>query len=92
MQTHVYYIDLKSITTKEAFHQTLKDNLPLPDDYGNNLDALYDVLTEQGEGWNLIFYNTTGMEEQIPDYLTKLKKLSRQAQSETDNLQIRFYP
>ena len=88
----VFYIDLKSITTKPDFHAALAKELPLPEHYGNNLDALYDVLTEQGEGWNIIIYNTTDMEKELPDYLNKLKKLAKQAQSETDDLQIRFYP
>ena len=53
----VFYIDLKGITTKEELHALLRKELPLPEYYGDNLDAFYDVLTEQGEGWNLIFYN-----------------------------------
>ena len=88
---HVFYIDLTGVTIKEQFHDTLAKELPLPEHYGHNLDALYDVLTEV-EGWNIIFYNTTGMEQAIPDYLGKLKKLSRRAQEESENLQFRFYP
>ena len=61
----VFYIDLKNVTSKEELHTTLSRELPLPDYYGNNLDALYDVLTEEGEGWNLIFYNRPGSS---PDY------------------------
>ncbi len=55
----VFYIDLKGITTKEELHALLRKELPLPEYYGDNLDAFYDALTEQGEGWNLIFYNRT---------------------------------
>ena len=53
----VFYLDLKDVKTKTDLHELLSRELPLPDYYGNNLDALYDVLTEEGEGWNLIFYN-----------------------------------
>ena len=88
----VFYIDLKSINTKPELHAALAKELPLPEHYGNNLDALYDILTEQGEGWNIIIYNTTDMEKELPDYLNKLRKLAKQVQSETDDLQIRFYP
>ena len=55
----VFYIDLKGISTREELHALLRKELPLPEYYGDNLDAFYDVLTEQGEGWNLIFYNRT---------------------------------
>ena len=33
----------------------LKKALDLPDYYGMNLDALYDVLTEFGSGWRIVF-------------------------------------
>ncbi len=88
----VFYIDLKGIITRDELHETLAKDLSLPDYYGGNLDALYDILTEQGEGWNIIFFNCTDMEKEMPDYLTRLKKMSRQAAEETESLQIRFYP
>ncbi len=88
----VFYIDLAGVITRDELHETLAKALLLPDYYGKNLDALYDVLTEQGEGWNIIFYNCTDMEKEMPDYLGRLKKMSGQAQEETDDLQIRFYP
>ncbi len=53
----VFYIDLNGISTREEFHALLRKELPLPEYYGDNLDAFYDVLTEKGAGWNLIFYN-----------------------------------
>ncbi len=55
----VFYIDLKGISTREELHDLLRKELPLPEYYGDNLDAFYDVLTEKGAGWNLIFYNQT---------------------------------
>jgi ribonuclease inhibitor len=88
----VFYIDLANVTTREQFHETLAKELPLPEHYGNNLDAFYDVLTEDAHDWNIIFYNTTFMEKELSDYLNKLKKLSRRAVEEEDTLQIRFYP
>jgi len=41
-----YRIDLKGIQSREALHDLLEQVLPLPDYYGRNLDALYDVLTD----------------------------------------------
>ena len=88
----VFYIDLADVTTREQLHDTLAKELPLPEHYGRSLDAFYDVLTEQAHDWNIIFYNTTSLEKELPDYLSKLKKLSRRARDEEDTLQIRFYP
>ena len=88
----VFYIDLSNVTTKSELHYILAKELPLPEHYGHNLDALYDVLTETTEIWNIIIYNTSDMEQENPDYLNKLKKLTGRAQKESSNLKIRFYP
>lgn len=40
-------IDSRKLTDKESAHKYLKETLGLPDYYGNNLDALHDVLTEK---------------------------------------------
>lgn len=41
-----FFLDFAQIGTKEELHAYLKEQLALPDHYGNNLDALYDCLTE----------------------------------------------
>jgi ribonuclease inhibitor len=86
----VFYIDLAGISTKEEFHKLLAEELPFPDYYGGNLDALYDVLTDDGEGWNVIFYNVTKASE-LADYLKKARKMAKRAMMETQDLKIRFF-
>lgn len=44
-----YIIDLRNVDTREDLHALLKQALALPDYYGGNLDALYDILSEGGE-------------------------------------------
>lgn len=47
------YIDGKIIIdgsiykTKDQFHKDIKDKFDFPDYYGNNLDSLWDFLTEK---------------------------------------------
>ena len=43
-----YKIDLGRIYSVDEFQDVLKENLPLPEYYGGTLDALYDVLTDEG--------------------------------------------
>ncbi len=38
-------IDGRKVKTREQFHATVKRALSLPEHYGANLDALWDVLT-----------------------------------------------
>lgn len=45
----VVVIDGRNITDKAMLHAYLKEQCQFPDYYGNNLDALYDVLTERSE-------------------------------------------
>lgn len=42
-------LDGAKIFSAEQLHQELKCRLPLPEWYGNNLDALYDCLTTMEE-------------------------------------------
>ncbi|MCO5231304.1 MAG: barstar family protein [Chitinophagales bacterium] len=42
-------IDFKEIKEIENFYTIIQNELNLPDSFGNNLDALYDVLTSEWE-------------------------------------------
>lgn len=44
-----YLIDCSKLGERRAAHRYLAKTLELPEYYGNNLDALYDCLTEMGE-------------------------------------------
>jgi ribonuclease inhibitor len=41
------WIDGDLIKSEQHFYQEIKKELQLPDYFGNNLDALYDVLTDR---------------------------------------------
>lgn len=43
------HLDGRRMTSRKEAHAYLKEVLALPEYYGNNLDALYDVLTERAE-------------------------------------------
>ena len=40
-----YTIDLRNVKDPESMHDIIEYSLPVPEYYGRNLDALYDVLT-----------------------------------------------
>ena len=42
-------IDGRECRDKQTLHRQLKDQLAFPDYYGNNLDALYDILSTAQE-------------------------------------------
>lgn len=43
------FINVQKLKEKESAHPYLKKRLKLPEYYGHNLDALFDVLTSLGE-------------------------------------------
>ncbi len=88
----VFYIDLFEVNSNDELHDLLVKELPLPDYYGRNLDALYDVLGEFGDDWNIIFYNTKYAKLRIGKYYEALKSLCADACDEVEGLMIRFYP
>ena len=88
----VFYIDLFEVYSKEDLQELLVKELPLPEYDGRNLDALYDVLGEQGSGWNIIFYNSKFARFRLGKYFEALERLCKEASEDVENLKIRFYP
>lgn len=43
---HIIYLDARKLTNKADSHAYLKKCLDFPEYYGENLDALYDCLTD----------------------------------------------
>ena len=56
-------------------HQYLKEKLEFPDYYGNNLDALYDMLTSLEEGTFIEIINYQNFEKNDEKYFKSLCEL-----------------
>ena len=70
-----FYLDLKGVTTREELHDRIQKELPLPEWYGRNLDALHDILTDEGRDWSLVFYNCEEPDESIGEYMYRLRRM-----------------
>ena len=57
MKKKEFVVDLKGVGDSVALHNAIAQSLPLPECYGRNLDAFYDVLTEYGADWRIVFRN-----------------------------------
>ena len=71
----VYEIDLTGLRDRAELHTRLREALPLPAWYGNNLDALHDALGEMEVPLELIFRNAAGADASLQDYLAALRRL-----------------
>ena len=58
-------IDGLSIKKKEDFYANIKTELNVPEYFGNNLDALYDILTEHPDHLQIEFLHYDRMRSSI---------------------------
>ena len=85
-------IDLTEVETPAQARARVAAALPIPEGYGDSLDSLYDLLTEKGVGWRLVFTGCAGAEERLPRYMTALRQMCRDAEAETPELYVAFLP
>lgn len=87
-----YTVDLSGVNNRELLHWRIAAALPCPSYYGNNLDALRDVLTESGQGWRVRFTGCAEMDALMPRVMEALRAVCHDAQGETPGLEIAFFP
>ena len=88
MERTYFEVDLSGVDTYGEFHTRVKNALELPEYYGENLDALYDMLTELGGKWSITFHHTRELEEALPQYVAKLQRLFADACRQQPGLEI----
>lgn len=85
-------INCTAIENKADFHAALASALSFPDDYGNNLDALYDCLTELDQDIRLILTDWHHLEYRLGDYSGKAVYVFHCAAQENPHLKIYLEP
>lgn len=78
-----FVVDLAGVRSAARLHAALAETLPLPEQYGRNLDALHDVLTEFGPRWHIVFRNAGAA-------MNGLRAVCEDAMAETPGLEIEF--
>ena len=81
-------LDLETLMGREDLHRRLRELLPLPAWYGNNLDALYDCLTDLQEEVQLAILHSCLLQERLGAYGTAFMAVLTAAQQENPRLQI----
>jgi len=83
-----FTIDFSGVRTEEDVQDLLLDVLPLPDYYGRNLDALYDALTEYGEGWRIELTHEEEADPDVAGYVEKTIETIEDASEEVPDLTV----
>ena len=81
-------MDGRQMTDRATTHDYLKVQLSLPEYYGRNLDALYDLLTECREPRTITLHHTAEMTEQLGPYAQLLLKTLRDAAEKNPTLTV----
>ena len=81
-------LDGRLLDSREAFHETVARELGFPDWYGNNLDALYDCLTDLEEETVICLLHPDAMKEKLGDYGGKVLAALLEAGQENPALHI----
>ena len=79
-------LDCGQMTDKQAVHAYLKQALSLPEYYGNNLDALFDVLTELEEPVELVLTHSHLLCDRLGSYGEALLETLQEASEENPTL------
>ena len=81
-------LDGNRMVSREALHEYLREALNLPDYYGRNLDALYDVRTSYPEKLELMVVHADLMLENLGKYGNAFVKTLMDAAETTENLHL----
>lgn len=81
-------LDFNTTRTREDVHKYLAMKFDFPDYYGENLDALYDCLTDIGEPTCAGFFMPR--EREMTPYLQRIAHVMRDAEDENKNFAVIF--
>ena len=85
-----YKIDLSGAENRAEIHKRIRKELPVPEYYGNNLDALHDVLAECANGTKIVFENTSKTDPSMRGYVEALRWMCSETTEEYPEIQIEF--
>ena len=81
-------LDGESLLTRSDLHKALREGLEFPEWYGNNLDALHDVLTEYNEETCIELKNPALLDEHLGDYAVYFMRVLRDCMEENSHLHL----
>ena len=81
-----YTIDCAMMPDRKSAHEYIAKTLEFPEYYGNNLDALFDCLTEMGE-CSILFTNLDCL-EMLGDYSGALLAVFEEAEQANEDLNL----
>lgn len=83
-------IDLSGIVDRDGFWGRIRSVIECPDYFGNNLDALCDVLSEMAGPTEIVLVNTKDFREAQPEYFEKFDEMLDDIVAGCDDIYVSF--
>lgn len=68
-------LDGRKMDSIQNTHTYLKESMELPEYYGENLDAMYDVLSDISENTFVFVLNSQQMRKSLGDYSARMEQV-----------------
>lgn len=81
-------IDGRNIKDKQSLHAYVKEQCKFPEYYGNNLDALYDVLTDRTEPLAIKVVHADELKEVLCGYGEAFLETLQDAAAENKTIEV----
>ncbi len=84
-------VDCGEIHSRQELHSRLSEALLLPEWYGNNLDALYDCLTDLHTETAILLLQFDALRQELGNYAEGVRRVLRDASWETPMLHVHLF-
>ena len=81
-------LDGEKIQSKQSLYDVLFQSLELPKDYGRNLDAISEYLTDPGSPVEIVLRNTAGLKKALQGYYVRLLFMLTDTMHRTARLKV----
>ncbi len=81
-------LDGKQMINKKATHQHIKTKLKMPEYYGENLDALWDIMSTYDQAIEICFINTNNVIGKMGDYGKLILQIFQDIEKENDKITV----
>lgn len=83
-------LDGSSMKNREMLHIYLKERLKTPEYYGENLDALWDILSTYSEPIEIELKNEENLIENLGSYGQSIIRVFKDAEEENKNINFKI--
>ena len=77
--------------SKSEAHKYIKEMLNFPNYYGENLDALWDILSTKSKMISIFILHEENLYENLGDYGRQLMEVFKDAADSNSNIQLSLY-